>query len=152
MDKKYVYLGVGALLIGTFALGRYTGPEKVRTETKIVEVEKKTKKSETEKHKETEVVEITHPDGTKEKKTKIVEDANRKTAEKDESKKSQDSSTEITRSGGKLYIQGLAGLDRFNIIAPIYGISISREILGPISVGGWGLSNGAFGVSLGLSF
>lgn len=38
------------------------------------------------------------------------------------------------------------------ILVPTYGISVSKEILGLITVGAFGLTNGAIGVSLGLNF
>lgn len=48
-------------------------------------------------------------------------------------------------------ISGLVGID-FRTSKPVYGGSATRQILGPISVGVWGLSNASGGVSIGVSF
>lgn len=37
-------------------------------------------------------------------------------------------------------------------LQPAYGMSISREILGPITVGAFGLTTGVVGVSIGINF
>lgn len=37
-------------------------------------------------------------------------------------------------------------------ILPSYGLSVSKEIIGPITIGAFGLNNGTIGVSIGLDF
>lgn len=37
-------------------------------------------------------------------------------------------------------------------LKPLYGISVSKELLGPITVGAFGLTNGTIGLSLGINF
>jgi len=157
MNNKYLVIGAIVALAVAFAMGRYTAPVKVKTETQVVEVDKKTKDTEVDrdKHKETKIVEVNKPDGTKETTTTIVEDTNTNKKEKqtDLLTETEKSSTEITRAGGFLYVQGLAGLDKLSLSGrPIYGASVSKEVLGPISVGAWGLTNSTFGLSLGLRF
>lgn len=39
-----------------------------------------------------------------------------------------------------------------SIIRPVYGVSVSKEVLGPVTVGVFGLTSGVVGVSLGLNF
>lgn len=38
------------------------------------------------------------------------------------------------------------------LLAPTYGLSVSKEILGPITVGAFGLNHGVVGLSIGLDF
>jgi hypothetical protein len=37
-------------------------------------------------------------------------------------------------------------------LIPTYGLSVTREVLGPVTVGAFGLMNGTVGVSVGLDF
>ncbi len=130
-----------------FALGIYVTPDKVRVETKIVEVVKQVE-VEREKHKETTVTE--HPDGSKE--TKTVED----TKTQKNTEETKDSNTAVkeseTHPANKLTISALGGFQTYNAFYPVYGLSISRPLIGPIVIGLWGITPGVVGVSLGLSF
>lgn len=49
-------------------------------------------------------------------------------------------------------VSGLVGVDSMNSFKPLYGISLSKEFIGPITAGAWGLTNGTFGVSIGINF
>lgn len=158
VNKIFIF---GAIILVAFAAGRWLAPTKIKTETKIVEVEKKSEKSTTDtdrnKHKETKTVEIVRPDGTKETTTTTVEDTNtdRKTttAKTEESKKAESQSREETRSSSRTSIAALSGVDTSQSLNPlVYGVSISKEVLGPISIGVWGLSNKTYGASVGVSF
>ena len=44
------------------------------------------------------------------------------------------------------------GIDVHKGLIPIYGVSLDRRIFGPVTVGGFGLTNGTIGISIGLSF
>lgn len=160
MNTKVKVLISVFVLTGAFAAGRYSLPEKVRVETQIVEVEKKTKNSDVkqDKHKETVVVEVVKPDGTKETTTKIVEDNNKntKTAEKDITDKDIKTESLTIRGDSKVTLSLLGGAPlQFNPNSPqfvIYGGSITKPVLGPLTVGVWGLSNSTFGGSIGWTF
>lgn len=151
---------VSVSLLAAFAFGRWSSPEKVKTEIKTVEVEKKTEDtqidSDKNRHKETKVVEITHPDGTKEKTTQTVEDSQstKKTDQSvtDNTQKSTEEVKEITYATAKVTISALAGLNVSSLSLPVYGASVTKPILGPITVGLWGLSNSTIGGSIGLTF
>lgn len=158
-SKTKVILTIVAISL-TFALGRFTSPTKVKVETKIVEVEKTTKDTNSDtaknKHKTTTVTEVVHPDGTKETKTTTTEDsnANNKTTIVETSDKASttDKTKEIVKSSGKLTIAAMGGATLDKAFDPIYGGQISKDLLGPISLGVWGLSNRTAGLSIGLSF
>ena len=59
----------------------------------------------------------------------------------------------ITKPPPKLNVSALAGIDTAtSLLKPIYGISISKEFMGPITVGAYGLTNGVVGLSVGVNF
>ena len=130
-------------IASTFALGRFTSPDKVRTEIKTVTVEKV-------------VTQIVHQtvtiketkDGTKE--TVIVTDSNTDTKS---NSNSTNETKEITISKDRINISVLAGSSfPINLSAPVYGISANKNRIGPITIGVWGLSDKTVGESLGLNF
>lgn len=160
MSIKYKIVALVFLTVGSFAIGRWVAPEKIRIETHTVEIEKKTEetKSDTsvDRHKETTVVEVSHPDGTKEKKTTTVEDssANRKHDTKTEDDKETDSSSVkvVEHSSSKITISALAAINPFSLGPAIYGAHVSKAILGPVTIGFFGFSDGRMGASAGLTF
>lgn len=159
METKYKVIGVTVSLVTAFAFGRYTVPEHIKIETKVVEVERKKESIDKDvnqnKRKETTITETVKPDGTKEVTTKIIED----TVKEDKSKvakveadtKKEDTVKDIKKESGRVDISALAGYD-FNKGQMTYGASVSRPILGPITLGAWGLVNGTVGMSAGLQF
>lgn len=50
------------------------------------------------------------------------------------------------------HISAGAGVHALDFQAPIYKVEVSKDILGPVAVGVWGLSNGTVGLSIGFSF
>lgn len=155
--KKYGLVTVSALAI--FALGRYTAPEKIKIETKIVEVEKKTdqtkKKSKENTRRKTTKRKTTKPDGEvieetiKEKETSQTDTTENKTTE--ENRKSSSTSKEQTAGGSRVNLSALGGFD-LNTGRPIYGASLTKSFIGPTTIGIWGLNNLSCGVTLGISF
>lgn len=146
MSTKVKVSLVVVFALATFAFGRYSSPEKIRIETKTIEVEKIVY-VEREKHKETTVV--TRPDGSKEEHT--VEDT--KTSKKEDGKSKESSSlSESTSHGPKTNLSALAGVPFSDLRAPVYGLAATRSFIGPISAGVWALTSGTAGVSFGLSF
>ncbi len=158
--KTKVILATIALLV-SFAVGRYTVPEKIRTEKQIVEVEKKTETKESEanrnKHKETKVVEVVKPDGTKETTTTTTEDTqtDKKTNQQDntQSTNTTTETKEVTFGTQKTTLAFMAGA-RLSLDAqtPILGAQVYKPVLGPIGIGVWYLTNQTIGASIGLSF
>lgn len=149
-----------AIVLLSFAVGRYTTPTKTSTKVETVEVEKKSSQvdsdSNVNKHKESTTKEVTRPDGTKETTTTTVEDTTRdkKTSQSssDERSSDQTSEKEVVRLGGGVNISVMVGAlvtDAFR--SPTYGASFSKELLGPITGGVWFLTNGTVGASLGLN-
>lgn len=146
METKTKVIIAIVALSAAFATGRFLTP--VKTVINTVEVEKKTEDSHKEKHKKTVIIE--RPDGSKE--TTITDDVESDKKSTDDKKSSSD--TEITKTSSRLNISALAGGQiSFSQPMPIaLGASVTKDILGPISLGVWGLSNGVGGVSIGLTF
>lgn len=111
-----------ALLVGA-ACGYYLMPTKTVTQV----VEKKVNRV---------ITIVKRPDGTVEK---VI---------KDNSVITTDTETKV-KERSKLAISALAGTD---LSKPIYGAAVSKEVLGPITIGIFGLSNASFGASVGLNF
>jgi hypothetical protein len=155
MSTKYKVLIAVVGLAVSFAVGRYTTPVKVKTEIKTVEVDHKKEdlNINQDKHKETVVTETVKPDGTKEIITKTVEDTKREAEKTSETENqiNKDRTKEVTRSSGKITISVLGAGD-IRRSGFYYGAHVSKEILGPISLGVFGLSSGVAGCSVGISF
>lgn len=152
MTTKNKILLALAALAAAFALGRYTAPVKIQEVTKTDEKQTEKKNIETDKHKETTVVEEVKPDGTKVTTTKTVEDATKHLQDDKSKDKSTESEKVVTKETSKLNISALAGSKISTQPELIYGGSISRNLIGPVTTGLWGLSNGTAGVSIGLTF
>lgn len=158
---KYVnpYTKAVATLVCGVAMGYYATPQKIKIETRVIEVEKKTEstKTRTTKDKRKETV-VTKPDGTV---IKTVEDSttNRDTeSDKEEQRKRlENKSEERSREGRLISLSLLTGVpislsSGVGFGSIVYGLHGSATVLGPISLGVWGLSNASGGFSLGVNF
>jgi len=159
-EKTQAILG-GIMLLAAFAIGRYTVPEKVKIETKVVEVEKKTDTVKTDtnkdKHKETVTVVVSKPDGTTTTTTTAVEDdkTTRKTDSKetDQTAVTETQTKEITKGGSPTTVAvNIAIPLSLNASTPAYGLSVYKGVLGPIGIGLAGFTNGTVNASVGLTF
>lgn len=155
MKTRYKVLIVVGALLSAFAAGRFSTPEKIKVETKIVEVEKKRKDTNLNKKSKKTTKTVTRPDGTKETTTVVETDTKKDTKEVTERDKKTDSVTETTKGGNKTSISVIGGIGLAPgtvAPAPAFGAHVQRQILGPFTLGIWGLSNVSGGVSLGIMF
>jgi len=154
-NKSVVILVCIGLLVA-FASGRWSAPDKIKTVVQTVTVEKKTdeKKTDTSDHKRYTTIETTKPDGTKTKTTTITDDRDIKSIDQstDNTSTTQTKSKEVDKSSSKFTALFLAGLNITSPGIPIYGVSVSRNLLGPIVVGVFGMTNKTAGLSIGLTF
>ncbi len=128
----YKILLSSVVMATVFAFGRYSVKPtiQVQTVTKEVQTQHET------------IVTVKSPDGT----TKTIEtvDTNTKTNEVIQQ-------TAIKTS--KINVSVLVGNDFSKSgIIPLYGISVNKELIGPITVGVFGLTNSTIGLSIGLNF
>lgn len=143
-----VLVGVG-VLVGAYLLGRYSAPEKIKIEEKIVEVIKEVKVED--KKKDIKIVEVVKPDGTKETTTEIKE--REKVVTNKDTVKEEEVYKEIIQSSRRVNFGLLFGVPlQQGIEYASYGLYANVSVVGPFSLGIWGLSNSTIGASIGLSF
>ena len=142
--KQYrivVIVGLLLLIVG-YGIGRYLQPAqiKIKKEEVIKEVEVV--------QKDIRIVEreIIRPDGTKEKE-KITEDKSQESTKKERDTKE---STQVVNTKPDWRINGLTALNNNRNI--VYGLQVERRILGPISIGAWGVTDSTIGLSVGVEF
>jgi hypothetical protein len=146
MANKYKVLAASFALALAFATGRYS----VRSSTvKQVVTEKETTNVDAKKDMHKKIVIVKQPTGVTT--TTITEETatDTKTLTNDQL---QAVTTVTPPKVGTLNVSALAGLDAEHSFKPAYGISVTKQVLGPLSVGAFGLTNGVMGVSLGISF
>jgi hypothetical protein len=149
MTTRTKYLIAAAGMLVSFDLGRYTvsAPE---TKTETSQTTNTDTESNKDTHKETTTITEKQPDGATTTTTKIVED----TVTKKDTETKTDSHTEQTVTPPKLNtlnLSVLAGID-LSRQTPVYGASVNKQLLGPITIGLFGLTNGTIGASVGLNF
>lgn len=136
MNRNLLIGGI-ILLLAAFATGRYTAPEKVKVETKTVEVEKVKEKIKT--------VVVKNPDGSSTTTTIVDRDSSKG--------KETDTTKEVDNKKSSTSISALAGIDITNPAKGyVFGAHVSKRLLGPIEFGVFGLTNGTAGISAGLRF
>ena len=159
LTTKNKVIIVAVYTVTAIAVGRWSLPATVKTEIKTVTVEKlvenKETNKDTEKHKKVVVHEVDKPTGEKDITTTTTDDDKEKTVTDDakttDVAKTTDNLKEVTRSQDKVTLSMLGGYDLYHSQF-VYGASVSKPILGPITLGAWGLNNGTVGASLGLTF
>lgn len=145
ISTKTKVIIVSAGLLTAFAVGRYTAPSPNLKEKESISTDI-TKNENISTKKETTITET--PDGKKI--TKIDEETTTKTKEKEDQLEKLDLS--ITTKKSIVSVNALVGYDFTRGPVPTYGLAISKEFLGPITLGAWGLTNGTIGVSVGVNF
>ncbi len=161
MQPKYKVILIAISYVAVFAAGRYLTPTKIKIETKVVTVEKivESKKTDTSKdeHKKVVTHEVDKPDGEKDITTTTTDEdkEDQKIADNrtDDKTKTEDKTKEITKDSGHLNISALGGLNTTNSSTE-YGLSVTKDVIGPFSLGVWGLNstNRETGPSVGASF
>ena len=151
MDKRVLTIA-GAVVAGAFLVGRYTGPERVKIETKTeireVRVTDESRKLETTQR----IIETTKPDGSKVKDTRIKTKRESEKSTAAETKAASHQVKEIESRRGVL-VSPLIGVRLDDLSGgAIFGAHISKQFIGPLHLGAWGLSDFTVGVSLGLEF
>lgn len=156
MQTKTKVIIIVVALAASFIAGRYSRPAKIVTEVKTVEVEKKTSNTDqtVDKHKDTTVTKTVNKDGTVTEVEHTVEDtgSHTKSNQTDNISESTDNIKTVVNNDKTVHLAVLAGANFSNLSVITYGGYASKDILGPVSVGIWGLSLGAGGVSVGFSF
>lgn len=120
-----VVLVVGIFLAG-FLTSKYYYKDRNNTET-------------TDEHTKTKIIRITDPDGTKKEIITI-----------DEHDKSKTKTVVTPKTNVSLLI--VKDYSKHDNSGPEYGVSMTREVLGPVTIGVFGLTNKTIGISIGYNF
>lgn len=135
-------------LIAAFAFGRYSA-QQTPAKTEVVTTDVKENQNVDDKKKTT-TTETKKPDGTVTTVTTVDEDTTTKTNETEDSI----TKTQVTPPKASKLNVSVLGANDFSrgLLAPAYGLSVSKEVLGPVTVGVFGMMNGVVGISVGLDF
>lgn len=141
--KFKVIIYVVALAL-TFGIGRYTAPG---SETKSQTITQEKEKEKT--HTQATTTTIKTPDGT-EKTVTVTDVVATSTTVKSENNTTQ---TVLRAEHKTLNVSLMAGYDIRDVgAAPRYGLTVTKEILDPLTIGIWGISNSTVGLSVGINF
>lgn len=147
-NQTKIFLTIAALLL-SFAFGRYSNQQpEVSDQTAIEKIDQK--QTEQEDHTTTVIIHTKDPSGTEKTVTTINNNIDTKT--KDTDKTTIEETKTVTPQKQNLWnVSAMAGVS-VNDFVPVYGAQVSKQVLGPISVGAFGFTSGLFGVSVGVSF
>jgi FtsZ-interacting cell division protein ZipA len=151
MSTKVKVIIAVIVLAVTFATGRWSASQKTtKTTEQVTQTDVKADVKDT--HTKTTITETKQPTGVDTTVTVIDQVQDDKSTENDNTK-TQIQQTVTPTSKSKLNISVL-GAEDFSkgFTEPTYGLSISKEVLGPLTVGAFGLMNGTVGISVGLDF
>jgi len=149
MNTKYKIIISIVVVVTAFAAGRYSAPKIPDSHivtTTVVDDKKEVKQDD---HKKTVIVKT--PDGTT---TTTITDEDVVTTQDVKDTDQHVDATITAPKTSKLNVSALVGTPFTgpNPFQPVYGVSVTKEVLGPISVGVWALTNSTVGVSLGWDF
>ncbi len=147
--NKREIIKVLAIVIISYAFGHYT-VQSPKVTTKIDNQTTTDTKTDQDKHRETTTVTEKKPDGTTKTTTKTIEDTETK-KQTDKNSVTRTDQTVMPLKTNTLNVSALAGLD-LSRQTPVYGVSLSKQFIGPITLGAYGLTNGTVGISIGLNF
>lgn len=148
MDTKTKVIASVVVVATAFAFGRYTAPSDTVKTKESQQTDTNTQKN-TETKKKTVITE--DPSG---KKVTTIEEDTTTTTKKDKTTNTNIDQTITPSSKDILNVSALVATDGFSLtnITPVYGLSVSKNFIGPITVGAFGLTNRTIGISVGLNF
>lgn len=163
MNYRLIIAGIVVFSAGA-AVGLYSKPAKIVTKTetqtvtqvitKTVEVDK------TDYHKNKVLVEttITKPDGTVIRKREFVDKSEIVTNDQTNTDSNSNSSTKTSTETSKTYasdkvsVRALVARNMDHISEELYGVGVDKKLIGPFTVGAFGLTDKTLGLSLGMNF
>ena len=139
MSDKNKIIGIILAILLSFAVGRYSVTSNKTTDIVV----NKDKKVEEDTHTKTVIV--------KEKDGREVTTIEQDTSTKSDTTTKSENKTVVASNSGKLNVSLLGGYD-FKQKELNYGLSISKQFIGPVTLGAFGMNNGVIGVSVGIDF
>lgn len=130
-------------LATSFAFGRYSVPASIEKKTEKVE----DKIVDRDTHQKTTTTTIKKPNGEIDETTVTENDTTSKLIDVKDS-----ISTEKIESKKPMVNVSILGAHDFKNRQDAYGASVSKEFIGPITLGAFGLTSGVLGITIGLNF
>jgi len=149
MNTRLILTGLGAL-VAAYLAGRFSAPVRVKVETKTEFVERVViQKVESEEKTKT-ITEVTRPNGTKLKRTRIESKRDSVlSASKDSQLKREEKKITEYRRG--VSVSALVGVPLDNLAkGVVYGASLQKHFIGPLILGAWAFTDLRFGLSVGI--
>lgn len=136
---------------GAFAAGRSLFPVAKTTDSKSSLTEQKDMTTTKDTKEVVTTTETSKPNG--EKVVTVVDniDTHEKTGSADSIKSAQDNKV-VESKKSTIHLQLLGGADMTSNFKLVYGGMVSKQFIGPVTLGVFGLSDGTLGLSIGLEF
>ena len=151
IQAKFQYITGGILIVTAFAFGRYSNTTK--PSTSVTQTNNLTDNKDENKQTHTVTTTVTEKEPTGATKITETQDTIVSDEIQDEKHDQETDKTVITQpQAKKLNISALVSPGFESGIRMAYGASINKEVLGPITIGAFGLTNGVVGLSIGLDF
>lgn len=147
MSQKLQYLVATILVVLSFCFGHYTAQSSKSSQTTDKIVDTVTHEA-LDTHTKTTITEVKEPTG--EIKT-ITQVDTVQSAKETDIKAETDRTVTTYQKKSAVNISLIGGYDTARGL-PTYGASFSKEFVGPITIGLWGLTNGTVGVTIGVNF
>lgn len=144
--------GIAVLtVIVAFAAGRYS-VNQPKVKTSVTTNQQETAVEDKNTHTKTTITEVKQPSGV-DTVTTVIDQVQNDAVESHDSINQHTEQTVTPPKKNTLNISLLGANDfKQGSLAPTYGLSVTKEVLGPITVGAFGLMNGTVGISVGLDF
>lgn len=151
MTNKVKVIICASSIAVAFATGRYSVSNPTIKTTEDIKSDTHEKQAE-DTHTKTTIVTTKAPDGTVQQTETIDNSTSTHTTENTDTT-AQIQQTVTPQKTGTLNLSVIVANDfSKGGLLPVYGASITKEVLGPVTIGAWGLTSGVLGVSLGLNF
>lgn len=155
MGQNSKYLALAGAIIAAFFFGRFSAPEKIKTEKIALTQASSTNSKEQDSTQQKIVTQINRKDGTIIYRTRYIKSQEQLQSSTKENSTYTDDKKEVTNRRG-VVVSLLVGTPiDLGLLSTVIGVSVQKEILGPINVGTWGIENkGSItaGLSVGMEF
>jgi len=141
----------------SFCVGRYSTPSKVVTKTQTVAAQTDDSVTNVADDKDETIDKTIEKDGTIKEEIHITDKTDSTTTDQKTSTTTSNTETTKTNLNAEWNVSALATPSRLDDVlintgSMAYGIHVQRRIIGPFSIGVFGLSNKVYGLSVGASF
>lgn len=147
--NTYLKLSIAGVVLGTgcYLAGYYKAAGHIKTVVQIKEVVRTQEQA----HRTTTTETKHSPSGESTTHTVVVEDISKIVSESNSERVRQVVAAPSSTTRRKTNVSALVAVDSLKL-TPTYGIGVTHELIGPITIGAFGLTNGVVGLSIGISF